>query len=282
MTTTTALPSDVARRHPAVIDSPGAAEHLELLAEAIRLAVLPAFFAVWQNGPDSMRLFVDALVQGGLTAPHVLRPDNFGAKLRGLEQKASLLSEDDGIVFLGCLSALREEERSQVNAARDRLLRLPTRMIFVESIADEGKVRLGFPDVLSLVSFDCRLFQRPRDEVTFATSDPCHQEPDANGVAPRLLSGTIDKVREADAICWLEICPGDRVKFAVPLALLHHLNPQPGLELFWSPGKEGETPVFWKREPGPPDPELIREVEERYRRIRDTLRTWQPRLPEDE
>jgi hypothetical protein len=83
-------------------------------------------------------------------------------------------------------------------------------------------------------------------------------------------------------VCWLEVGPGTLVKFSVPLAFLAHLEPEPGLELLWSPGKEGELPTFRRREPEPPDPELVREVRERYQRIRNSLETWQPHVPEDE
>ncbi len=154
-------------------------------------------------------------------------------------------------------------------------------MIFAESVADERNVRLGFPDVLSLVSEDCRLFQRAGEEDPFATSDPLPQEPDANSQASGVLSGTVHEVREADAVCWLEVSPGVRVKFSVPLALLRHLDPQPDLELLWSPGKEGESPTFWRREPEPPDPRLLREFEELTRRFHEDLKYRKPRLPRD-
>jgi hypothetical protein len=191
MTTTVSLPSAITRRGAEIIESPAAADQLDLLAESIRLAAPPAFFAVWQDVPDSMRRFVDVLVQAGLTTPHVIRPDNLAAKLKGLEQRASSLFDDDGVIFLGCLSALSEEERKQFNATRDRLLRLPTKMIFVESVADEGNVRLGFPDVLSLVSYDCRLFLRAGEEDPFAISDlPSQKQSNAKSAEPALLSGT--------------------------------------------------------------------------------------------
>jgi hypothetical protein len=280
MTTIIPSPAAVARRGTPVIENPRAPEYLELLAEAIRLAAPPAFFVVWQDGPDSMRLFVDALVQAGLTTPHVIRPDNLAAKLNGLEQRASLLSDEDGVVFLGCLSTLPEQEQKRFNAARDRLLALSTKVIFVESVADERKVRLGLPDVLSQVSYDCRLFLRDEED-PFATSGAPRQGADGNGEPLGTLSGTVQEVREAEALCWLEVGPGTRVKFSVPLSLLAHLNPQPGLDLLWSPGKKGELPTFRMGEPELPDPELIRQVNERYGRIRNTLKSWQPHLPED-
>jgi hypothetical protein len=155
-------------------------------------------------------------------------------------------------------------------------------MIFVESVADERKVRLAFPDVLSQVSYDCRLFLRAGEGNPFATSEGERQEPGPGPAAPPVLAGTVDAVRTDDAICWLEIAPGTLVKFAVPLALLSHLDPQPGLELLWSPGKERDAPTFWKRRPEPPDPERIREVRELNRRFREGLESWDPCLPQDE
>src|SRR5438105_857676 len=104
MTTTISPPSAVACRSGALIESPTAAGHLDLLAESIRLAVPPVFFAVWQDGRDSMRRFVDVLAEAGLTMLHVIRPENLVAKLNGLEQRPSLLSDDAGVVLLGCLS----------------------------------------------------------------------------------------------------------------------------------------------------------------------------------
>jgi hypothetical protein len=155
-------------------------------------------------------------------------------------------------------------------------------MIFVESVADERKVRLNIPDVLSLVSYQCRLFQRDKEDM-FANSNPLSPQPlDTRSAQSALLSGTIHEVRADDAICWLEISSGVQVKFSVPLTLLAHLEAKPGLELLWSPGKEGDLPIFWKREPEPPDADLIREVKARYQRIRNTLKNWQPHAPEDE
>src|SRR4051794_8234253 len=104
MTTIGSLHAGVAHQGAAVLEIPTAPEYLDLLAESIRLAPPPAFFAVWQDGPDSMRLFVDVLIQAGLTTPHVIRPDNLEVKLVTLEQRA--WADDDGIIFLGCLSAL--------------------------------------------------------------------------------------------------------------------------------------------------------------------------------
>src|SRR5262249_38400491 len=139
---------------------------------------------------------------------------------------------------------------------------------------------LGFPDVISQVSYDCRLFQRDEED-PFATTDAPLQTSDAKAAAPALLSGTVHEVRADDAICWLEIGDGVRVKFSVPLPVLAHLEPQPGLELLWSPGKEGESPKFWKREPEPPNAELLAEFEELSRRFHDDLKHRKPRLPKD-
>jgi hypothetical protein len=282
MTMNASLPAVVAQRGAAITESPAAGEQLELLAEAIRLAVPPAFFTIWQDAPDSTRLFEDVLKeQAGLKNLHFIRPKNLAAELDNLQQRFSSLSHEGGVVLLGCLSPMHDEERKQFNAARDRLLHLPTKIIFVESVADEGKIRLGFPDVVSLVSYDCRLFRRDEED-PFATSGPVREGPDATAEAPSILPGTVHEVREADALCWLEVSPGVRVKFAVPLSLLQHVDPQPGLELLWSPGKEGESPAFWRREPEPPDPGMIREVKELNQRFRDSLKSWRPRLPEDE
>jgi hypothetical protein len=264
-----------------VIGRPNAAEQLERLTAAIHLADPPALFTVWQDGAGSMRLFVDALVQAGLTTPHVIRPPEVAAKLKGLEQRSSLLSEDEGAVFLGCLSALAEEERILFNACRDRLLLLRMKMVFVESVADERKVRLGLPDVLSQVSYDCRLFQLASEEDPFATSAPLQQDPDAGNQTPGGLSGTVLEVGADEAVCWLEVGPGVRVRFSVPLSQLRHLDPQPGLELLWSPGREGDLPEFRKREPEPPDPNLLREFEELSRRFHEDLKHREKHLPQD-
>jgi hypothetical protein len=226
-----------------------------------------------------MRLFARALGQAGLTFFHLIRPEILAANLKVLEQQPSRLCAADGIVFLGCLATMHDEERVQFNAARNQLLQLPTKMIFVESVADEGKVRLGFPDVLSLMSYDCRLFQRDEENLF----DPAAwQQADANGEKATHLSGVVHEVHEADAVCWLEVGPGVRVKFSVPLTLLSHLNPQPGLKLLWDPGKEGESPRFWKYEPEPPNPQLLDEFEKLSRRFHEDLKHRKPRLPKDE
>jgi hypothetical protein len=139
-------------------------------------------------------------------------------------------------------------------------------------------------DVMAALNIDRFVDPNPsfaEADSSIATDDAPRQESDANGETRATLSGTVHEVHEADAVCWLEVGPGVRVKFSVPLALLRHLNPQPGLELLWSPGKQGESPTFWKREPERPDPAMIREVEELNRRFRESLKTWQPRLPED-
>jgi hypothetical protein len=282
MTTTASLLSAVDRRDGTVLESSGAARQLDRLADSIRLADVPAYFTVWQEDSDTMRLFAESIVKAGLKTPHVIEPDNLATELTRLEKRRSSLPDDHGILFLGCLSAMHEEERKQFNAARDRLLRLPTKMIFVESIIDERKIRLGFPDVLSLVSYDCRLFLRTGEENPFAASEGQMGGAAQTGEAAAALSGTVEEVRAEDAVCWLEVGPGTLVKFAVPLPLLRHLDPQPGLELRWTPGTEGESPKFWRREPESPDPELIREVKELNQRFREGLKTWQPRLPEDE
>ena len=62
------------------------------------------------------------------------------------------------------------------------------------------------------------------------------------------LTGLVEEIHATEAVCWLEISPGNLVKFAVPLPLLAHLDPKRGLELLWDPGKEGESPTFWRRE----------------------------------
>src|SRR5438128_2089567 len=74
MTTIGPLPAPVAHRIGAIVEHPAAAEQRDLLADAIRLADSPAFFAVWQDGSDSMRLFVDVLLQADITTPHIVRP----------------------------------------------------------------------------------------------------------------------------------------------------------------------------------------------------------------
>jgi hypothetical protein len=153
-------------------------------------------------------------------------------------------------------------------------------MIFVESIADERRIRLAFPDVLSLVSYDCRLFLRTGEEDPFATSEGL-QETGPKGEAPAALSGTVHEVRADDAVCWLEVGPGTLVKFAVPLPLLRHLDPQPGLELLWSPGNAGVAPTFWKRHPEPPDRNLQRAFEELSRRFHEDLKHRKQRLAKD-
>src|SRR5262249_35685637 len=150
------------------------------------------------------------------------------------------------------------------------LLRIPTMMIFVESAADEEKVRLGFPDVLSLVSYECRLFKRDKQDQFAASDASVLQRSELSIEEPALLSGTLQEVHESYALCWLEVSPGVRVKFSVPLTLLAGLNPQPNMELLWYLGKEGESPTFRKREPKPANPELVREVKERYQSIRNT------------
>jgi hypothetical protein len=265
----------------ATIVSPDLQGQLGLLAESIRLATPPAFFAVWQDGPDSLRLFVRSLGEAGLKFLHLIRPEILASNLKALEQRPSLLSDSDGIVFLGCLGALPDEERNQFNAARDRLLRLPTKMIFVESVTDERRVRLGFPDVLSQVSYDCRLFLRAGEEDPFATIDGRQTVSGQKADAPAPLSGTVHEVRADDAVCWLEIAPGTLVKFAVPLPLLRHLNPQPGLELLWFPGNEREAPRFWKPQPEPPDPTLLKEFEELSRRFHEDLKHRKRRSPNE-
>jgi hypothetical protein len=274
-------PTMIARPATGIIESPDAKKHLDVLTAFMLEAELPAFFAVWQDSLESMCRFVEPVVRAGLKTPHVLQPDNMAAELTRLEKRGSL-PDDHGIVFLGCLSAMHEEERKQFNAARDRLLRLQTKMIFVESVADEGKVRRDFPDVLSQVSYDCRLFLRAGEEDPFATSDGQRQDSGPTNEAPAALSGTVEAVRADDAVCWLEVGPGTLVKFAVPLIHLRHLDPQPGLELLWSPGNEREAPLFWKREPKSPDPEMIREVRELNQRFREGLKNWKPRSPDNE
>src|SRR5262249_53586917 len=158
-----------------------------------------------------MRFFLGALVQAGLTTPHVIRPPEVVAKLSGLERRSPWSSEE-GVVFLGCLSALDDEERKLFNACRDRLLLLRTKIIFVESVADEGRIWLGLPDVLSLVSYGCHLFQRAGEKDPFATSAPLQQETDAKNETPGGLSGTVLEVGADDAVCWLEVGPGVRVR----------------------------------------------------------------------
>lgn len=271
--TTLAIRSGVEHRGAAVREIPTAPEHLDLLAESIRLAPRPAFFAVWQDGPDSMRLFVDVLIQAGLTTPHVIRPDNLAAKLVTLGQRS--WADDDGIIFLGCLNALSEEEGRQFNAARDRLLSLSTRMIFVESVADEGKIRLAFPDVLSQVSYDCRLFLRAGEEDPFEAlqGGPSAIGKEVEGVPNAAeLSGEILQVGETDALCWLEVSPGVRVKFQVPLNLLQHLRPRVGQRFLWSPATEGQPVQFRERKPEPPDHQLLEEIERLSRDFREDVR----------
>jgi hypothetical protein len=265
-----------------VLESPGAARQLDQLATSLRLAPPPAFFAVWQEEPDTMRLFAESIVKAGLKTPHVIEPDNLATELTRLEKRGSSLPNDHGILFLGCLSAMHEEERKQFNAARDRLLGISTRMIFVESVADERRIRLGFPDVLSLVSYDCRLFLRAGEEDLFAMSNGQRETPGPMGEAAAALSGTVDEVRADDAVCWLEIAPGTLVRFAVPLHLLRHLHPERGLELCWSPGKGGEAPMFWRRLPEPPDPTLLSEFDALSRRFHEDLKHRKRRLPKDE
>src|SRR5262249_53304156 len=146
---------------------------------------------------------------------------NLATKLVSLGQRE--WDGDEGIIFLGCLSILPDVEGKWFNAARDRLLRLPTKIVFVESVTDERKVRLAFPDVFSLVSYDCRLFRRAGEEDPFATGDGQRQEFGPKDEVPAALSGTVQEVRADDAVCWLEVGPGALVKFAVPLSLLRHL-----------------------------------------------------------
>src|SRR5262249_9325124 len=160
-----------------------------------------------------------------LKTPHVIQPDNLVPELSRLEKRASSMPEDHGIVFLGCLTAMHDEERKQFNAARDRLLRIGTNIIFVESAADEDKVRLGFPDVLSLVSYDCHLCQREEQNLLAASDAPAAQQSEMWIKEAALLSGTLQEVRDVDALCWLEVSPGVRVNFSVPLTLLAGLNP---------------------------------------------------------
>jgi hypothetical protein len=114
-----------------------------------------------------------------------------------------------------------------------------------------------------------------------ATGGAPRQESSAKGGAPRALTGTVHEVEASDAVCWLEVGSGVRVKFAVPLPLLRHLNPRPGLELLWSPGKDGGDPEFWERPPETPDPNLIQEVKKLNHRFREGLKNWHPRVPEE-
>jgi hypothetical protein len=282
MPTTASLPAAVAKRSRQIIENPEAPEQVELLAEAIQLAEPPAFFFVWQDGPDSIGRFVRALDQAGLRSFHLVRSPNIEDYLKSLEERPSGALAPDWIIFLGCLSQLTDDKRKHFNVARDRLLRLPTKMIFVESIADEREVRLDFPDVVSQVSYDCRLFLRAGEPDLFATGDPpAQQQADANGEKLTTLSGTVHEVRETEALCWLEIAPGNRLLFSVPFAHIAHLNPQPGLELLWSPGKSGELPTFWKREPEEPDPQLLAEFEELTGRFHKDLKHRKQRLPKD-
>lgn len=138
-----------------------------------------------------------------------------------------------------------------------------------------------FPDVLSQVSYDCRLFRRAGEEDAFATSEG-HQQVSGPSDDPRTpLSGTVQEVRSDDVVCWLEVAPGTRVKFAVPIALLRHLAPQPGLELCWSPGTGSDDPTFWKRQPEPPDPALLREFDDLTRRFHEDLKHRKRRVPKD-
>jgi hypothetical protein len=157
---TDSLSSTKALRETSIVKNPNAASQLELLAESIRIADRPTFFAIWQDDPDSMHLFAEPVVKACLKTPHVIQHDNLVTELNRLEKGASSLQDDYGIVFLGCLTAMHDEERKQFNAARDRLLHLRTKIIFVEPVADEARLRMGFPDVFSLVSHDYRLFLR--------------------------------------------------------------------------------------------------------------------------
>ena len=135
--------------------------------------------------------------------------------------------------------------------------------------------------MLSQVSYDCRLFLRAGEEDPFAPSEGQHQGSARKGEAPAALSGTVQEVRADDAVCWLEVARGTLVKFAVPLPLLRHLDPQPGLELLWSPGNEREAPTFWKHQPEPAAPDLLREFEALSSRFHEDLEHRKRRLPKD-
>jgi hypothetical protein len=282
MTRNASLIGTTAHGGTPIVESPDAAEQLDRLVHAIRSALPPASFAIWQDAPDSKRLFEDALKErAGLKNLHFIEPKNLTAEVEWLQQRSSSFSEADGVVLLGCMSPMHAEEINQVNAALERLLQLPTKTIFVESVSDEKKVRAGFRDLVSQVNYNCRLFQQVGEEEPSQQVHSLPQQADAKNRMPPVFSGTVHEVRQTDAVCWLEIAAGIRVKFAVPLDLLRHLDPQPGLEVLWSPGKERELPTFHKRIPEPPDPELLREVEELNRQFREKLKSWRPRSPDN-
>jgi hypothetical protein len=246
------------------------------LTQALSWADAPALFVVWQDSVSSVRLFVDAMLQAGLTHWTVYRSNGLGW-ISGLTQMTEPANADEVVVLLGCLSAIPQEQRYQLNVARTLFLDIPRKIIFVESAAQEGELREVFPDIFSLVRQDIRLFARADQEEQLAAfgqataSASSHQSP--SGPAGRTpLSGQIVQMGEKDALCWLEVQPGVRVKFQIPLDLLQHLHPEVGKQFLWSPGTNEYPEQFCERVPPPPDPELLREFDELSRRYHQDLK----------
>jgi len=204
---------------------------LSVLTAAVR-ADAPALFVSWVEDVRTVRL---------PPLPQTQVWYQFAQGAQWLEETEQSLTAAGGAtppeagldLLLVCngLAAIPPRERRLFNAARERLLDLRVRIIFIEQIDSYEDLHGDFPDVFSLVRLECWEHQGQRRDAA------CLGHVGSAEVAPEaaVLRGEILRIDGNQAICWLEIAPGARVKTQLALDLLQHLDPEEGMEFSWQP-----------------------------------------------
>jgi hypothetical protein len=239
------------------------------LTEALQ-APAPAFFVIWQDGVDSAHLFIDACIKVGATeikSIHIKGMTGGIDWLEDLKKDLKTLGEKVVIVLLGCLSAVEPDRRPVFNRNRGFWEKLGRIVLFVEPIDREAELKRDFDHLFALTRDEVKLYGPENPSVIAISSEKVAAADPPTAAGPVVQHfGEVIEVDARDAVCWVEMVPGRMVKTRVPLSVLAHLRPRPGLAFVWVPeGTELRPEHFRPRQFPAPSPEE-QEEEERLRR----------------
>jgi YgiT-type zinc finger domain-containing protein len=121
----------------------------ESLIWALEASGHPAMFAIFYENIDIDQLTLEI---GRRLTSRVALVEIPGGDLESSLRDNQERSERPGVdVVAGALSALPANQRAAVNASRDRILELGTKLVFIEPMSKKYELYRDFPDLFSVV-----------------------------------------------------------------------------------------------------------------------------------
>jgi hypothetical protein len=121
---------------------------------ALDASEAPSLFFVWQEDPDNLAPILEICRSAHMT-PDVVEPGG-PPWFREPIQEGPI--GRPGVVILPCgLSSIPPPERQALNIARERILEMGHKLVFVEPTHEERSLRRDFPDIFSIVRDNIRL-----------------------------------------------------------------------------------------------------------------------------